>query len=827
MILLVSLIRDNLFWLKKRVHSYATIYGFTKYISMTDGELDISIKNVSRQLIETTINHPKHLELTADTIFLEDKLPCILDILCLSHQKNNISWSFFLGLLKYYRQSYLDLIEKHINLINKKKNYFDFVNVFFDRLEIVLLIECQNYQVKNSTLHKSQEEEHYKLVADFATNWEYWLSPDNEIIYNSPSCQQITGFDTTEFIKNPNRLVEIVYWEDRDVLLTHIKKSMINRDVLSIQFRIIHKNGTIKWIGHTCQPVYDAQGNFLGRRASNRDITDLKTTETQLYETHVMLEKKVEQRTLELALANQELQLEIAERKKTEKMLAMEKERLSITLDSIGDGVITTNILGRITSLNRAAQELTQWEKREAINKPLDKVFKILNTKTGKPCVNAIDKVLLTGEIVEHTIDTKLITRDGSEKLIASNGAPIRNHNNKIVGAVMVFRDVSHIHKLEEDIHKTNKLEAVGILAGGIAHDFNNILTIILGNISLAKMRIDDVKMVVNKLDEIQKASKEAINLTQQFLTFAKGGTLIKKTDSIGEIVKEAATFALTGSNVNLEMNIAEDLWLVEIDSGQIYQVINNIVINAKQAMPNGGSISITAENIVISEDNKELSNLLVGQYVKISIKDQGLGIPSELLSNIFDPYFTTKETGHGLGLASSYYIIKKHDGYIDVKSFLNKGTCFSIYLPISKSTIRPVVKKEVTIKYGKGKIMIMDDHLKVRETSAKMLLELGYQVVLAKNGEEAVKLYTKSLKEGKRIDLAILDLTVKGGLGGQETIKNLRQINPYIKAIVCSGYSNNHIMSNYKNYGFDNFLLKPYKIEELSQIINLVLNKK
>ncbi len=520
---------------------------------------------------------------------------------------------------------------------------------------------------------------------------------------------------------------------------------------------------------------------------------------------------------------------DITQRKKTEEVLAAEKERLAVTLRSIGDGVITTDTEGKIVLLNKVAEALTGWTQEEALGKPLDEVFHIVYEKTRERCENIVEKVLKTNGIVGLASHTALITREGMERIISSSGAPIRGKDGKIIGVVLVFRDITERRKLEGELLKAQKLESIGVLAGGIAHDFNNILTAILLNISLAKMETKPESDLFRRLIEAEKASLRAKDLTQQLLTFSKGGAPIKKTASIVELIKDSANFALRGSNVRCEFSITEDLWPVEVDEGQMSQVIHNLVLNAQQAMPGGGMIQVQAENKIIdSERGKDLP-LPVGRYIKLSITDEGIGIPEEHLPKIFDPYFTTKPKGSGLGLATTYSIIKKHAGYIEVESKVGVGTTFYIYLPASKKEIltqEDRIKQDPKdqIKVSKGRVLIMDDEEMIREAVCQMLNEMGYEVEAARDGVEVIELYRRAKESNRPFQVVILDLTIPGGMGGKETMKRLTDLDPGIKVIVSSGYSNDPVMSEYQHYGFRGVITKPYQIEELNKTLQDII---
>ena len=383
---------------------------------------------------------------------------------------------------------------------------------------------------------------------------------------------------------------------------------------------------------------------------------------------------------------------------------------------------------------------------------------------------------------------------------------------------IVTVTDITDRKNVEKEQARMGKLESLGVLAGGIAHDFNNILTMILGNTSLAKMYMEKApEKTREKLINAEQSIMRAKDLTQRLLTFSKGGAPIKKVVNIDSFLKDVCQFALTGTPVICRFDLDHDLLPVEVDEGQMTQTIGHIIINAHQAMSEGGTILIKAENSIvgISEDN-----LPVGKYIKISITDEGKGIPDEYLSKIFDPYFTTKQKGSGLGLAVCYSVIKNHKGHIKVESTLGVGTTFHIYIPVFEG--HQYDRKSVeegTFSASGGKILVMDDEDTIRDMMDDILSSYGYVVDFARNGEEAIALYRDNV-----YDVVILDLTIPGGMGGKETMKELLLIDPYVKVIVSSGYSSDPIMSDYKQYGFRDVIAKPYKMEELEEVIERVI---
>ena len=516
---------------------------------------------------------------------------------------------------------------------------------------------------------------------------------------------------------------------------------------------------------------------------------------------------------------------DITRLKETEQDLAREKERLAVTLRSIGDGVITSDIEGNVVLLNKVAEQLTGWSQEEASGKPVSKVFHIINEKTGVLCENPVEKVLTLGKIIGLANHTALISRDGVQRSIADSGAPIRDQESKIIGVVLVFRDVTDQLKMEEELLKIKKLESVGVLAGGIAHDFNNILTIILGNINLASRFIKPDNEAASLLRTAEKATLRAEKLTKQLLTFSKGGDPVRATAAISQIIRESAEFILHGSNVVCHYTIPDDLWLVDIDSGQISQVLQNLIVNACHAMPEGGKIDISCANITNITSETMLS-LHRGDYLKIMIRDYGVGIPEKILDKIFDPFFSTKQEGSGLGLATCHSIINKHDGHIMVQSEPGMGTMFTIYLPAADRG-KSAVKDDRTSLFtsGSGRIMVMDDEPMVRDLAEQMLTHLGYEVVLVVDGAEAIARYKEAREAGDSFDLIVMDLTIPGGMGGAEAVQEILAINPEAKVIVSSGYSNDPAMANYRDYGFSGAVAKPFDLTELNKAVRSVLS--
>ena len=513
------------------------------------------------------------------------------------------------------------------------------------------------------------------------------------------------------------------------------------------------------------------------------------------------------------------MQQDITERKRAEDALRESEEIYRRLIERSPDAIVVHSD-GKIDYINQAGVKLFGAAKKsELIGKKLIDFSHPDYREMGMKRVKQIYEEKKDVRLLEQ----KMIKLDGTEFDVEVMGAPVI-FRGKASGQSIV-RDITDRKRMEMELQKAQKLESVGILAGGIAHDFNNILTAILGNISLGKLYTRGEKNAERVLGEAEKATLHAKDLTQQLLTFSKGGAPVKETTSIINVVKDSANFVLSGSNIECNYEYTPDLWAVDVDSSQISQVIQNLIINAEQAMPNGKKINISLENMIWEKDLPPA--LKPGKYVKITITDDGIGIPQEHINKIFDPYFTTKQKGSGLGLATTYSIIKRHEGHIEIKSQIGKGTRVELYIPASEKKIFKKQFKSTNIEEGKGRILVMDDEEMLRELSKQFLSHLGYDVETVPDGESAIELFQSAIYANIPFSLVIMDLTIPGGLGGKETIIRLKEIDPKVKAIVSSGYSNDPVLANFKKYGFKAVLTKPYKIETLSSIIAAVMNGK
>lgn len=411
--------------------------------------------------------------------------------------------------------------------------------------------------------------------------------------------------------------------------------------------------------------------------------------------------------------------------------------------------------------------------------------------------------------------EVKITCKNGTVRHVIINTQLIRNHT------LAIFTDITEREFTQNELLKVQKLESLGLLAGGIAHDFNNILTSILGNISFAQMFLDYTHKARIPLEQAERASQRAAELAGQLLTFAKGGDPVKKPVSVRHLVDESVSLVLRGTKVMALLDIPDDLHTIEADAGQINQAFNNIVINAVQAMPGGGKLTVKAENLTI--DGSNTLGLAPGEYVRLDFSDEGCGISDEEQKQIFDPYFTTKSGGTGLGLSSVYSIITRHGGHISVDSRVGRGATFTIHLPSTGETPTAPHKERDTIAAGGptgGSVLVMDDDGMILNLAEKMLQHLGYRVTTCTGGEEAVSQYQAAIEAARPFDIVIMDLTVPGGMGGKEAAQKILALDPGARLIVSSGYSNDPIMAHYEEYGFCGAVIKPYRMKELMEVL-------
>ncbi len=604
------------------------------------------------------------------------------------------------------------------------------------------------------------------------------LGADGIIRFVNPVAETVTGFSKKEMVGSD--WIELFYPDELSSQIDDCRACYQNGELRNYPLTLKTKQGDLKTIEWSSISQYDEDGNLIEIIGFGNDVTERNRNE--------------------------------------------EEARKFISISdhaSYGLCIISTN--GIIEYINKYFAEIHGY----SVDEVKGQSIYMFHSEEQLEQINEVRSIIFEKGAFQ-SIEIWHSHKNGTAFPMLTNAVLVRDEKNNPKFIEITCIDTTEHKRLEEELTKTRKLESIGILAGGIAHDFNNLLTAILGNISLAMLDLtEEHDKLIAPLKNAEKASLQARELSQQLLTFSRGGAPIKKTTSIEELIYDSANFSMKGSNVKCNFQFDNNLFSVDIDKGQISQVINNLVINAQQAMSKGGTIHIACQNKTIGRGDSV--KIKPGNYIHISIADEGIGISQENLTKIFDPYFTTKTKGSGLGLATSYSIIKKHEGCIEVESEENVGTIFHIYLPASKkvsSAESDSSKDQQTVAFnGKGTILVMDDEEIIRDIVGELLIHLGYEVEFAQNGTEAIDLYCKSLEQKKPFDAVIMDLTIPGGMGGKEAMEELLKIDPKVKSIVSSGYSNDPVMAQYKEYGFSGIARKPFDIKEISTVLHGILS--
>ncbi len=490
---------------------------------------------------------------------------------------------------------------------------------------------------------------------------------------------------------------------------------------------------------------------------------------------------------------------------------------LTAALDSICESVIVTNSKSEIIYANTRAESMTGTRPGTAKGQELNQVFKCLRMDTHEPVDGLVDQVLTTREPIPISDQFAITVPDGTERPITLACHMVNDEPSDLFGAVLVFRDPDEIGKTPDEIITCNRMEALGTMAAGIAHDFNMIMAGILGGISLAKD-----KKELEPLDAAEKGCLRARELTRQMLSFAKAGNAGKKLQRVDRLIRDCVALATSGVSTKVATYVPNDLKTARIEAGQISQVIQNLVLNALQATKEGDRIEIGAENVVLAD--REIEDLPGGEYIRIAVGDSGPGIPAENLDRIFAPFFSTKDNATGLGLAMVRTIIEKHDGVVRVESTEGRGAVFSLYIPVVEETSDESGGETLAVKFGTGRILVMDDDQDICEVASGMLEILGYESEVAKNGDEAIAMYRKYHNVNRPYDAVILDLTIVGGMGGAEALEQLKSIDENVRAIVSSGYNTDETEADYLAKGFTGVLSKPYRSADLGRVLKAVL---
>jgi len=757
----------------------------------------------------------------------------------------------------------------------------------------------------------------YRLILDIASEgfWDWDLKTDRA--YLSPRYCDMVGYAPGETIFDSAFLKTIIHPDDHRHVFQVIQEHLQGkRDLSLIEYRMIAKNGQVRWIEGRGKIVeYDAEGNPSRMVGTVVDISNRKKTEEALRKSHDLLSNLSEQvpgvlfhahispdghasipyssekieeiyevspeqvktdnnpiverfhpddserindsiheATGKLAkweceyrviLPRQGLKwlygvalpqkredgsvdfygiiMDISERKRIEENLLHSQQLLTSVVDNAPYAFFIKDVSNefRVILWNKAAEQIFGIPAATILGKNAHDLW----PREQADAYLAIDRSVVNSRT---TVDAPEEVSSHPEKgkiWLHTRKIPLINSNGEVSHIVVISNDITERRLMQLEQVRNQKLESLGLLAGGIAHDFNNILTGITGYISFARTLFDESLKVSKILREAENASHRATDLARQLLTFAKGGQPIKKALSVKQVVDSSASLALRGTRVTSITIIPDDLPAIEVDEGQINQVFNNIIINALQAMPGGGTVTIRAETVAIKPLN--IMSLPPGMYVRLTFADTGCGISEKDQKVIFDPYFTTKSGGSGLGLATAHSIIAKHGGYIGVSSTLGGGTTFEILLPASDVIVSASESDEVSVELGRRNnlsVLVMDDEEIIRNLTTMMLDELGYHTLACANGNEAIALYRTSKEAGNPFSAVIMDLTIPGGMGGKEAASQILSIDPHARLVVSSGYSNDPIMAEYSDYGFSATLPKPYTIKGIKEALEQVL---
>ena len=604
------------------------------------------------------------------------------------------------------------------------------------------------------------------------------IAPDMMVIVDStatmkrvnPAATRILGYSEEELLSRP--FIEFIYEPDRQPTLEAISQHLQDGYTMNFENRYVCKDGSLCWLSWSSS--FDPNEGIT--YATARDITDQKLVEEQL---------------------------------------RGQEEINQALIENSEDGIMLYDRDHRYLYVNPAFERMMGVTRDEVIGltrEDLDFPSELHNFWH-----DTIERVFQSG--TSESLIYELDTPSGRKKLLWNVFPGLRDSEGEIQSVFGVSHDVTEHIRAEEENLKLERLESLGVLAGGIAHDFNNILTVLFGNIAAAKSQLGNPVESGKSLENAEKAFQRASHLTNQLLTFAKGGEPLTENLDLAPLIRETVSFDLSDSKTRLELQFDDDLWHALGDQGQITQVFSNLAINANQAMPNGGRLYISLENTTLAH-NKVLG-LEAGKYILVCIKDEGIGINSGELSRIFDPYYSTKQTGSGLGLATVYSIIKRHKGHISVTSTPGLGTSFEILLPAIEvaGVDKPAIEHKQKAGAGKSRrILVMDDEVMICDLVTQVLKREGYSVDTAFNGKEAIALVQKAMADSLPYDCIIMDLTIPGGMGGKEAIVKVLELDPEARVIVYSGYAVDPVMAKYSDYGFAGMITKPFSIKELTE---------
>ncbi len=617
----------------------------------------------------------------------------------------------------------------------------------------------------------------FRELYEFSPLMHFIIDSEGYVLSANKNGAKVLGYKHDELIGQ--QVLDVFHPDDKKLVLKQIRECLKEPNKIhNWELRKIRKDGNVLWVKESARVISEDGQKFIFIICE--DISEQKKAKASV----------VEWRNRYEAAINASSQL------------LYDWDTLTNKVTYGGD---LERILGY--SENEIQDDLNHW-------------LELIHPEDIEQFQDELDRVVNKKE--PFNLEYRVRKKGGDYIVVEDKGFFFMDSDEEKSRMVGFVADITQRKNIEEELLRAKKLESLGVLAGGIAHDFNNLLTSIIGNLSIAKThpKIDD--QLLQLFSEIEDATDRASDLVAQFLTFSKGGAPVKKlVSNFDDFICDVANFAVSGSKSKCEFSIEDGLWNIELDESHISQVIENIVINAQQSMPDGGTIKVNVINLLVKKTDKIQPGS--GKYIKITIEDNGIGIDQKDLDKIFDPYYTTKEQGHGLGLSSVYSIVTNHGGNIDVESKLGVGTKFHIYLPSSDKLAKSKSSPKKSVSYGKGRILLMDDEALIRKATGRMLKKIGYDVDYASDGVEAIDKY-KQAKENNPFDVVIMDLTIPGGMGGSEAIKILRSLDPNIRAVVSSGYYNDPVLSDYQKFGFNAIVKKPYRIEVLSETIINVL---
>ena len=641
-------------------------------------------------------------------------------------------------------------------------------------------LERETVKRKRAEEALRESEEKYRTILESVEDGYFEVDIRGNFTFFNDSLCKIHGYSKNELMGMNNR----EYMDEKTakkVYQTFNKVYTTGKPARGFEWEIIRKDGTKGHVQSSVSLINDAEGQLIGFRGILRDVT---------------------------------------ERKKMETELILARNFLKNILDSSIDGITTTDLQGNVIYISPRTRDMLGYRQKEIVGKKIYSLY-----ANGKEDAKAIMKELREkGELKDH--EMRFIRKDGELIDINLSASLLKNEKGEVIGTLGIYRDITEKNKLLTQLHQAQKIEALGTLAGGIAHNFNNLLMAVMGNTSLILLDTAPDNPNYERLMNIEKQVQSGSKLTRQLLGYAREGRYEIRPISLSQVVKETSdTFATTKKEIRVHQELAKDLFGINADQGQIEQVLMNLYVNAADAMPGGGDLFLKTTNITHKDMRGKPYKVKSGNYVLLAVRDTGIGMDKKTKNKVFDPFFTTKGMGKGtgLGLASVYGIIKAHGGYIDVKSKKGQGTTFCIYLPASKKRVEKTAKGAEKITEGEGTILLVDDEEMILDVSVQLLKILGYKVIEARGGKEAVDIYRQAKD---KIDMVLLDMVMPEMCGGK-AYDLMKDINPNVKVLLSSGYSIDGQATEILNRGCDGFIQKPFSMKGLSQRIREILDKK